>query len=100
MNLGFYGNYAASAISPPQSSSTCAWDMLTIQPGSWIRCGQRENGEPWVAYLGRAIPIEQTFTFRPETLTEQLKEAVTPFAARMAEGAFYVRLERRGLLRK
>ena len=58
----------------------------------------RENGEPWVADLGRAIPVEQTFTFAPETLTEQLKEAVTPFAARMAEGAFYVRLERRGLL--
>jgi tRNA(Ser,Leu) C12 N-acetylase TAN1 len=58
----------------------------------------RENGERWVIDLARAIPVEQTFSFTPETLTEQLKQAATPFVARMAEGTFYVRMERRGLL--
>jgi len=58
----------------------------------------RENGKPWIADLARVIPVEQTFSFTPETLTGQLKQAVVPFVARMTEGSFYVRLERRGLL--
>ena len=62
-----------------------------------LRIG-RENNEPWLADLGRVIPIEQTFPFVPQTLTEQLKQAVAPFVARMTEGTFHVRLERRGLL--
>lgn len=62
-----------------------------------LRLG-RENDEPWLADLGRVIPVEQTFSFTPQTLTEQLKQGMAPFLARMAEGTFYVRLERRGLL--
>lgn len=62
-----------------------------------LRAG-RENDEPWLADLRRAIPVEQTFSFTPENLTGQLKQGVTPFVARMTEGTFYVRLERRGLL--
>lgn len=62
-----------------------------------LRVG-RENEEPWLADLGRAIPVEQTFSFTPETLVAQFKQAVEPFLERMGEGAFYVRLERRGLL--
>ena len=62
-----------------------------------LRVG-RENGEPWLADLGRAIPVEQTFSFTPETLTEQLKQGTVPFVPRMTEGTFHVRLERRGLL--
>jgi tRNA(Ser,Leu) C12 N-acetylase TAN1 len=58
----------------------------------------RQNSEPGLADLGRVIPVEQTFFFTPETLTGQLKQAVIPLVARMAEGTFYVRLERRGLL--
>jgi tRNA(Ser,Leu) C12 N-acetylase TAN1 len=57
----------------------------------------RENNEPWLADLARAIAVEQTFSFTPESLTEQMKQAVTPFVARMTSGTFYVRLERRGL---
>jgi tRNA(Ser,Leu) C12 N-acetylase TAN1 len=62
-----------------------------------LRMG-RENDEPWLADLGRAIPVEQTFFFTPETLAEQLKQGIMPFVARMREGTFHVRLERRGLL--
>jgi tRNA(Ser,Leu) C12 N-acetylase TAN1 len=61
-----------------------------------LRVG-RENDEPWLADFARAIPVEQTFSFAPESLTEQMKQAVTPFVARMTNGTFYVRLERRGL---
>lgn len=65
--------------------------LQTLQVG-------RANGEPWLADLGRAIPVEQTFPFAPQTLTEQLKQAVAPFLARMPAGTFHVRLERRGLV--
>ena len=58
----------------------------------------RENDKPWFADLARAIPVEQIFSFTPETLTEQLKQGVAPFVERMLEGTFHVRLERRGLL--
>lgn len=57
-----------------------------------------EDGAPWVKDLGRVIPIEQTFHFTPETLTEQLKEAVAPYVSRISGGTFHVRLERRGLI--
>ncbi len=62
-----------------------------------IRQAEKE-GAPWVEDLGRVIPIEQIFHFTPETLAEQLKEAVTPLARRISGGTFYVRLERRGLI--
>ena len=58
----------------------------------------RENDKPWFADLGRAIPVEQTFSFIPDALTEQLKQLTAPFVERMSEGTFHVRLERRGLL--
>jgi len=57
-----------------------------------------ETGAEWTHDLGRVIPVEQTFLFTPETLEEQLKQAITPFAARIKDGSFYVRLERRGML--
>lgn len=56
------------------------------------------EGAPWVKDLGRAIPVEKTFHFTPETLAEQLKEAVTPYVGRISGGTFHVRLERRGLI--
>lgn len=56
-----------------------------------------EEGAPWVKDLGRVIPVEKTFHFTPETLAEQLKEAVTPYVGRIS-GTFHVRLERRGLI--
>jgi tRNA(Ser,Leu) C12 N-acetylase TAN1 len=36
------------------------------------------------------------FWFTPRDFTERLKEAVTPMVARMTEGSFCVRIERRG----
>jgi tRNA(Ser,Leu) C12 N-acetylase TAN1 len=57
----------------------------------------REAGKPWAAFVARVIPAEQVFSFTPDTLAEQLKEAAAPFVARLADGSFFVRLERRGL---
>ena len=56
------------------------------------------EGAPWMKDLGRVIPVEQTFHFTPETLAEQLKEAVAPYASRISGGTFHVRVERRGLI--
>jgi hypothetical protein len=44
--------------------------------------------------------VERTFTFTPESLTEQIKETVTPFVEHMRSGTFHVRIERRGLAGK
>jgi len=56
----------------------------------------REAREAWAELLARAIPLERTFGFRPETLSAQLQEAVSQFAETLS-GSFHVRLERRGL---
>jgi len=61
--------------------------------------GAVEANEPWVADLGRVIPVERTFHFKPENLAEQLKEAVGSMLDRIS-GTFYVRVERRGLAGK
>lgn len=55
-------------------------------------------GEGWTQYLARLLPVERTFAFHADDFVERLKEAVTPFAARMGSGRFFVRVERRGLL--
>ena len=56
-----------------------------------------EAGKSWFTHLGRAIPVEATFFFAPETLAERFKGAAAPLVDRMASGSFHVRLERRGL---
>jgi tRNA(Ser,Leu) C12 N-acetylase TAN1 len=55
-----------------------------------------EAGATWRPHLLRALPVEQTFSFTPQTFEERLREAVTPFVQRMLSGTFHVRLERRG----
>jgi adenylyl- and sulfurtransferase ThiI len=55
-----------------------------------------ETGAAWRQHLLRVLPMERVFSFTPQTLEEQLREAVTPFVQRMTSGAFHVRLERRG----
>ena len=45
----------------------------------------------------RPIPVEQTFSFTPETFVAQLKSALAPLAVRMGAASFYLRLERRGV---
>jgi tRNA(Ser,Leu) C12 N-acetylase TAN1 len=57
----------------------------------------REAGKPWAGFVARVIPAEQVFSFTPDTLAEQLKQVTAPFVARLADGSFCVRLERRGL---
>jgi len=57
----------------------------------------RAGGERWALAIARAIPVEQTFSFTPETLVAQLESALAPLAARMEAGSFHLRLERRGL---
>lgn len=55
-------------------------------------------GEGWTQHLARLLPAERTFAFHAEDFVERLKDAVTPFAARMGTGRFFVRVERRGLM--
>jgi len=57
----------------------------------------KASGEPWALAVARAIPMEQTFAFTPETLSAQLETALAPLALRMGAASFYLRLERRGL---
>lgn len=58
----------------------------------------QQVGEAWTQHLARLLPVERTFAFHAEDFVERLKEAVTPFAARMGTGRFFVRVERRGLM--
>ncbi|HKI98394.1 MAG TPA: hypothetical protein VKB51_07975 [bacterium] len=50
--------------------------------------------------IGHLVPIDRTFTFNadaPEALEARLWEAVEPYAEAIGDGAFHVRMERRGL---
>ena len=57
----------------------------------------RAGAETWALAVARAIPVEQTFAFTPETLAAQLKVVLAPLAVRMGAASFHLRLERRGL---
>lgn len=52
--------------------------------------------EPWAEAVARAIPVERSFVFAPDTLAAQLKAALVPLAGRMGAASFHLRLERRG----
>lgn len=56
-----------------------------------------EEDEPalWES-LARVIPIDRTFELRVETFSDQLQTAILPYAERLDNGSFYVRVERRG----
>jgi tRNA(Ser,Leu) C12 N-acetylase TAN1 len=56
----------------------------------------RTEARPWAAAIARVIPVERVFSFAPETLADQLKEAVAPFVAQLGNASFCVRVERRG----
>ena len=58
------------------------------------------GGASWAKEIARILPVEKTFRFTPESLTDQLKEITAGFIGRMASGRFYVRLERRGMAGK
>jgi tRNA(Ser,Leu) C12 N-acetylase TAN1 len=76
---------------PTEFKNVCLGDVEDrTQFLETLRVG-RENDEPWLADLARAIPVEQTFSFIPEDLTEQMKQAAAPFIGRMRDGTFYVR---------
>lgn len=55
-----------------------------------------EDRPGFLSPLAKLVPIERTFAFTVETLMERLKEAVLPYADRIDDGSFYVRVERRG----
>lgn len=57
----------------------------------------REAGKAWAAWIARVIPVEKVVSFTPETLAARLEDAVEGMVARMGDGTFCVRLERRGL---
>lgn len=57
----------------------------------------RAVGKRWAERIARVIPAERILPFAPETLADQLKEAIVPLVERMTDGSFCVRLERRGL---
>jgi len=72
------------------------------EPGVFLETllSAKQRGESWALAVGRAIPVERTFSFAPPELAARLKEAVTPLAARMGSSRFHFRLERRGLAGK
>lgn len=57
----------------------------------------QSDGAAWVRPLGRVIPVETVFHFTQDTLAEQFGRAAGSLLARMGNGSFYVRVERRGL---
>jgi len=57
----------------------------------------RTRAEPWANMIARVIPVERTFTFTPDSLADQLQNALAPLLDRMQSGTFCVRIERRGL---
>ena len=91
---------ASAGFEPTEFKNVCLGNVEDrTQFLETLRVG-RENSEPWLADLARAIPVEQTFSFTPESLTEQMKQATAPFVGRMTDGTFHVRLGSAGSLGK
>ena len=54
-------------------------------------------GKPWIAHLGRVVPVSRFFSATPESLLAQLKEAATALVENINSGTCFVRVERRGM---
>ena len=46
--------------------------------------------------IGKAVPIDQTFSFHMEDFDKKLEKALTAYIPRLAGSRFFVRIERRG----
>lgn len=47
--------------------------------------------------LGRIVPVDQVFVFRPDDFPEKVEAAILSYLGELEGKRFYVRLERRGL---
>lgn len=77
------------------------WDVaIGYVPDPWALIeALREQGEKEPAILepiSKLLPIDRVFDFSIETFEERLQAALMPYADRIANGSFLIRLERRG----
>lgn len=56
----------------------------------------RQEGSRGIDSLSQVVPLEQTFHFELLDFIEKLKEAVLPYAEKIEDKKFYVRVKRRG----
>lgn len=54
-------------------------------------------GKPWIAHLGRIVPVSRVFSATSETFLGQLKGAATALIENIGSGTCFVRVERRGM---
>jgi tRNA(Ser,Leu) C12 N-acetylase TAN1 len=90
--LGRFGRFRPTAF-----HGVCMGQVADLEAFLEAVRAAREAGKAWAERLSRVVPVERVFFFAPETLAGQLRDAVVPLVARMGDGSFCVRLERRGL---
>ena len=56
----------------------------------------RQESPGRIDFLSQVVPLDQTFYFELPDFTEKLKETVLPYAERIEDKKFYVRVKRRG----
>jgi tRNA(Ser,Leu) C12 N-acetylase TAN1 len=68
-------------------------------PHAFLEAVRERRERQLIAFqdLGRAVPVDRTFTFHLEEFLDQAREAIRPWLDELAGQRFYVRLERRGL---
>jgi tRNA(Ser,Leu) C12 N-acetylase TAN1 len=68
------------------------------KPEAFLETVLEKRGKQLTAFqdVGRVIPLDQVFTFRPENFVELVGAAIRPYLPRLAGKRHYVRLERRG----
>ena len=84
-------------FTPSSFKDVCTGQVPDVTRFLEVVRAARDAGERWAHLIARVIPVERTFTFTPESLTELIKGAVAPFVEHMRSGTFHVRIERRGL---
>jgi tRNA(Ser,Leu) C12 N-acetylase TAN1 len=68
------------------------------KPETFLETVLEKRGKQRTAFqdVGRVIPLDKVFTFRPEDFVELVGAAIVPYLPRLAGKRHYVRLERRG----
>ncbi|RMH38152.1 MAG: hypothetical protein D6690_00810 [Nitrospirae bacterium] len=57
---------------------------------------QEETQPDKLEPISKLLPIDRVFDFSVETFEERLKDALLPYADRIDDGSFLIRIERRG----
>jgi tRNA(Ser,Leu) C12 N-acetylase TAN1 len=84
-------------FSPTAFKDVCVGQVSDVRAMLEAIARARTLEKSWGLAVGHVVPVELTFSFEPDRLTEEAGEQLQQLWDRVPEGSMWVRVKRRGL---